>query len=141
MFFMTLYISAMLKYILNNKRNKVIDMTTTDKNRELPPKTCTIERLVTVKRDVENVIKGIKTATRRNGRYADIGEVMDLNGYQFVVHNVYSQSLGEMKDKHAQQEGYESLEKYKENILKLHPGMPWSPKMKVWVHEFSPLQK
>lgn len=111
------------------------------KNTQLPPKTCTIERLVTVPQDVEKVIKGKKTATRRNGRYADIGEIMELNGHEFVVNNVYSQSLGEMTDEHAKQEGYESLEAYKEAILGLHPGMPWSPKMKVWVHEFAPLQK
>ena len=35
---------------------------------ELPAKTCSIERLVTVKADVEKVIAGQKTATRRNGR-------------------------------------------------------------------------
>lgn len=119
----------------------MIHVETSDNNRQLPPKTCTIERLVTVKSDVEKVIKGIKTATRRNGRYADIGEIMDLDGHQFVVHHVYSQTLGEMNDEHAKQEGYENMEKYKERILKLHPGMPWSPKMKVWVHEFAPLQK
>ncbi len=49
-------------------------------NAELPPKSCSIERLVTMKEDVEKVIKGQKTATRRNGRYADVGEVMSATG-------------------------------------------------------------
>lgn len=110
-------------------------------NSNLPPKTCTIERLVTVPADVEKVIKGEKTATRRNGRYADIGEIMELNGVEFVVEQVYSQSLGEMTNEHARQEGYESLEEYKNAILSFHPGMKWLPKMKVWVHEFSSVQK
>ncbi|RST73069.1 ASCH domain-containing protein [Siminovitchia acidinfaciens] len=110
-------------------------------NANLPPKTCTIERLVTVPSDVEKVLKGEKTATRRNGRYADIGEIMELQGAQFIVENVYSQSLGEMTDKHARQEGYTSLEDYKNVILSYHPGMKWVPSMKVWVHEFAPLQK
>ena len=37
-----------------------------DNQEQLPPKTCTIERLVTVPEDVEKVIAGEKTATRRN---------------------------------------------------------------------------
>ncbi|CAM4104461.1 ASCH domain-containing protein [Lederbergia lenta] len=111
-------------------------MTLQNKNDALPPKTCTIERLVTVPADIEKVIKGEKTATRRNGRYADIGEVMILQDREFVVERVYSQALGEMTDEHAQQEGFATLDEYKESILSMHPGMPWVPKMKVWVHEF-----
>lgn len=103
---------------------------------ELPPKTCTIERLVTMKEDVQKVLNGEKTATRRNGRYADIGEVMTLEGRDFVVENVYSQSLGELTDNHAKQEGFATVEDYKNAILSYHPGMPWLPHMRVWVHEF-----
>ena len=116
-------------------------MTNQNENANLPPKTCTIERLVTVPADIEKVLNGQKTATRRNGRYADIGEVMTLQGQDFVVERVYSQSLGELTDEQAKQEGYESLEEYKDSILSMHPGMPWVPSMKVWVHEFSPVQK
>ncbi|GAA3331804.1 hypothetical protein GCM10020331_089820 [Ectobacillus funiculus] len=47
-----------------------------------------------------------KTATRRNGRYADVGEIMTLEGKQFVVERVYAQTLGELTDEHAQQEGF-----------------------------------
>ncbi|MFC5649111.1 ASCH domain-containing protein [Paenibacillus solisilvae] len=107
---------------------------------ELPPKTCTIERLVTVKTDVQKVIDGEKTATRRNGRYADVGEIMTLEGKQFRVDKVYSQSLGELTDEHAKQEGCSTVEEYKQSILSYHPGMPWLPHMRVWVHEFSPVQ-
>lgn len=110
-------------------------------NNELPPKTCTIDRLVTVEEDVEKVLAGKKTATRRNGRYADIGEIMELRGEEFVVEKVYSQSLGELTDEHARQEGYDSVEEYKQSILSFHPGMPWLPQMRVWVHEFAPVKK
>lgn len=110
-------------------------------NHELPPKTCSIEKLVTVPQDVEKVIKGEKTATRRNGRYADIGEIMKLDGHAFEVRNVYVQTLGELTNDDAKQEGFESVEAYKSSILSAHPGMPWSPDMKVWVHEFTPVKK
>ena len=111
-------------------------MTTHHENQALPPKTCTIERLVTLSEDVAKVIAGQKTATRRNGRYADVGEIMTLEGKQFVVERVYAQTLGELTDEHAQQEGFENVEAYKQSILSIHPGMPWLPHMRVWVHEF-----
>ncbi|CAH0346050.1 ASCH domain-containing protein [Bacillus sp. CECT 9360] len=108
-------------------------------NKDLPAKTCTIDRLVTMAEDVNKVIEGKKTATRRNGRYADVGEVMILKDKKYVVDRVYSQSLGELTDEHARQEGYDTVEAYKQSILSYHPGMPWLPHMKVWVHEFSPV--
>jgi N4-acetylcytidine amidohydrolase len=124
---------------LEKKEKEFLHMTNHENN-TLPPKTCSIERLVTMPEDVEKVIAGKKTATRRNGRYADVGEVMELQGHKFIVNNVYSQSLGELTDKHAQDEGFETVEEYKESILSYHPGMPWLPHMKVWVHEFSPVK-
>jgi N4-acetylcytidine amidohydrolase len=109
-------------------------------NTTLPPKTCTIERLITMSSDIELVLAGKKTATRRNGRYADVGEIMTLQGKDFVVEKVYSQALGELTDEHAKQEGFETVEDYKQSILSYHPGMPWLPQMRVWVHEFRPAQ-
>jgi N4-acetylcytidine amidohydrolase len=109
----------------------------TTQNNELPPKTCSIERLVTMPADIQKVLEGQKTATRRNGRYADVGEIMTLEGQQFKVDRVYEQSLGELTDEDAKREGFNTVDEYKESILSYHPGMPWLPHMKVWVHEFS----
>ena len=111
------------------------------KNVELPEKSCSIERLVTVKEDVAKVLNGEKTATRRNGVYAYPGEIMVLEGKEFKVDALYSQTLGELTDEHARQEGYASVEEYKQTILAFHPNMPWLPTMSVWVHEFSRVQK
>ncbi|PEJ56799.1 MULTISPECIES: ASCH domain-containing protein [unclassified Bacillus (in: firmicutes)] len=115
-------------------------MTNQNETNALPPKTCTIERLITLPEDIEKVLNGQKTATRRNGRYADVGEVMNLQDQRYVVENVYSQALGELTDEHAKQEGYTNVEEYKQSILSIHPGMPWLPKMRVWVHEFRLIQ-
>lgn len=103
---------------------------------QLPPKTCSVEKLVTNKRDVEKVLSGTKSATRRNGRYADIGEIMVLDDKKFIVDQVYQQTLGELTDEIIIREGYTSVEDYKQSILSFHPGMPWLPEMTVWVHEF-----
>ncbi|SFM33943.1 hypothetical protein SAMN04487943_11421 [Gracilibacillus orientalis] len=113
---------------------------TNENSMPLPPKTCSVDRLVTLPDDVDKVLEGIKTATRRNGRYADIGEIMELKDKKFRIDNVYKQKLGELTDEDGKREGYESLEAYKESILSIHPGMPWLPEMEVWVHEFSALE-
>ncbi|TQS75757.1 ASCH domain-containing protein [Ornithinibacillus gellani] len=107
-----------------------------DRNVKLPKKTCTIEKLVTIPADVEKVLSGKKTQTRRNGRYADIGETMWLDEQEFVVHSIYKQKLGELSDEDAKQEGYANLEDYKNAILSIHPNMPWVPQMQVCVHEY-----
>ncbi|MDM5329605.1 ASCH domain-containing protein [Neobacillus sp. CF12] len=112
-----------------------------NENTTLPPKTCSIDRLITMESDIKMVLAGEKTATRRNGRYADPGEIMTLEGKQFVIERVYSQSLGELTDEDARREGYPTVEEYKQSILAYHPGMPWLPQMRVWVHEFSPVQE
>ncbi|MER2088748.1 MAG: ASCH domain-containing protein [Sporosarcina sp.] len=112
-----------------------------ESNVVLPEKTCSIERLVTIPKDVKKVLNGEKTATRRNGVYADLGEIMVLEGKEFKVDAIYSQTLGEMTDEHAKQEGYTSMEEYKQSILAMHDKMPWIPSMSVWVHEYSPVEK
>ena len=117
-----------------------IPLTNLNNANTLPPKSCTIDRLITATDDVQKVITGKKTATRRNRRYADIGEIMNLDGHAFIVENLYQQSLGEVTDDDAKREGYQSLDKYKEAILSIHPGMKWVPAMKVWVHEFKPVE-
>ncbi|BAQ11863.1 fructose-1-phosphate kinase [Bacillus sp. OxB-1] len=106
-----------------------------------PEKTCSIERLVTIPEDVEKVINGEKTATRRNGVYAYPGEIMVLNGKEFKIDKLYSQTLGELTDEDAKTEGYSTVEEYKQAMLAIHEKMPWFPTMSVWVHEYSPVQK
>lgn len=111
------------------------------KEEVLPPKTCEIDRMITKPEDIEKVLAGTKTATRRNGRYADPGEIMVLEGKRFRVERVYRQTLGDLTDEIAVQEGYASVEEYKNAILSIHPGMPWKPQMKVWAHEFTAVEE
>lgn len=114
--------------------------------KELPKKTCTIEKLITKPEDIEKALNKEKKVSRRAGRYADIGETMDLDGHTFKVTNVYDQKLGEMTDRHAQDEGYANLEDYKHHLKNIHPFTrmlpftPWMPSKKVWVHEFEEVE-
>lgn len=107
----------------------------------LPEKTCSIERLVTIPEDVQKVLDGKKWATRRNGVYAYPGEIMMLDGKEFSIDKLYVQTLGELTDEDAKSEGHETVEEYKEAMLSIHDKMPWLPQMKVWVHEYSPVEK
>ena len=108
---------------------------------DYPKKTCSIERLVTIPEDVQKVLSGDKWATRRNGVYAYPGETFELEGKEFSVEKLYVQTLGELTEEDAKSEGHKTVEEYKHAMLSIHDNMPWLPKMKVWVHEYSPVQK
>ncbi|RYG73100.1 ASCH domain-containing protein [Lentibacillus lipolyticus] len=99
------------------------------------PEKYDINKLVTIQKDIDRIINGEKTSVRRNDRYADPGDRLGLDGRTVVVEDVYPQSLGEMTDENAQQEGYESLQKYKEGITGIHGEEVWDPEITVWVHE------
>jgi len=66
---------------------------------------------------------------------------MVLEGKEFKVDKLYRMTLGEMTDEHAKDEGFATMEAYRKSIFDIHPDMPWLPTMKVWVHEFSLVQK
>lgn len=103
---------------------------------KLAPKTGTLDKLITKPADIAKVLAGEKVATRRSGRFADVGDTWTLDGQELIMKDVYRQMLGEVSDADAKMEGYENLDGYKESILSLHPGMKWVPEMKVWVHEY-----
>ncbi len=103
----------------------------------LPPKTCSIERLVTHAKLVAATLAGTKTQQRRDGVYGWPGEEFELEGTTFVVTDLSRQRLGDMTDDHARAEGYPNLELYKDIILKMHAGMEWNPDSLVWVHTFA----
>jgi N4-acetylcytidine amidohydrolase len=105
----------------------------------LPPKTCSIDRLITRQEDIQKVLTGKKRATRRNGRYADPGEILLLKGESFRITAVYRQRLGEMTDRDAQSEGFENVHAYVDSIQQIHPRIPLTSDMPMWVHEFEPM--
>ncbi|SFJ86554.1 ASCH domain-containing protein [Thermoflavimicrobium dichotomicum] len=107
----------------------------------LPPKTCSVDRLITRPQDIQRVLEGKKRATRRHGRYADPGEIMVLRGKKFEIHKVYRQQLRDFMDEHAKAEGFADVEEYKQYIISIHSNLTWNPDAWVWVHEFRPLDQ
>jgi|SRR5690625_3667490 len=99
------------------------------------PKKYDINKLVSRQEDIDKIINGEKISERRNDRYADSGNEIELNGSTFVVENVYPQKLKDVTDENAQQEGYADLEEFKEALTSIHHGAVWDPEALVWVHE------
>lgn len=104
---------------------------------DLPPKTCTIERLVTRVDDRARIVAGTKTAVRRNGRYADVGERFAVDGQTFVVTRVYRQRFADMTAADYASEGVPDRATYETYLQGVHPGgLRLHDEMQVWVHEF-----
>ncbi|TMN23369.1 ASCH domain-containing protein [Lentibacillus cibarius] len=99
------------------------------------PEKYDINKLVTIQNDIDKIINETKTSVRRNDRYADPGDSLMLDGHKVVVEHVYPQKLGEITEENAQQEGYKSLEAYKNGITNIHGEDVWDPEQVVWVHE------
>lgn len=94
-----------------------------------------IQDLVTRENDIEKIINGNKTSVRRNDRYADPGDTLELQGHTFEVSHVYPQKLKDVTEENAKQEGYQNLEEYKKTLTSIHHGAVWEPEAIVWVHE------
>jgi len=102
-----------------------------------PEKTCEIDKLVTHSRLVTAALEGRKTQQRRAGVYAYPGERFELRGVTFEVTDLRHETLADMSEEDSLAEGMDSLESYKQMILRMHEGMGWSGEMPVWLHVFA----
>ncbi|GGJ96599.1 hypothetical protein GCM10007063_18820 [Lentibacillus kapialis] len=103
------------------------------------PEKYDINRLVGIQKDIQKIINGDKTSVRRNDRYADPGETLELNGHTILVKDVYPQKLSEVTDADARQEGYGSLDEYISSITTIHGANVWDPDVIVWAHILKPV--
>jgi len=103
---------------------------------DYPGKTCSIDRLVRHKRLVAAALRGDKTEQRRDGVYGYPGETFELEGERFEMVGLSHERLGDMTLEDARAEGYESLDAYKDLIIRMHRGMEWDEEHLVWVHRF-----
>ncbi len=104
-------------------------------NKQDWPEKYDINKLVTRKNSIDKMISGDKTSERRNDRYADIGDEIVLEGNTFIVNDIYPQQLKSITEENAKQEGYASLEEYKEALTSIHQGVVWDPEAVIWTHE------
>lgn len=102
------------------------------------PEKYDIDRLISIQDDIDKIIKGEKTSVRRNDRYADPGDRLELQGHTFIVENVYPQKLGNLTNENAKQEGYSGLDEFKNGLKNIHGQNVWDPDMEIWAHELRP---
>ena len=103
---------------------------------DYPEKTCSIDRLVNHAMLKRAALAGQKTEQRRNGIYAYPGERFDIDGQPFELVTLDRERLGDMTEEHARAEGFDSLDAYRDLIVRMHKGMDWNPDQLVWVHRF-----
>ncbi|HLQ95611.1 MAG TPA: ASCH domain-containing protein [Pseudogracilibacillus sp.] len=108
----------------------------TRENKNDWPEKYDINKLISIQEDIDKVIKGDKVSERRNDRYADAGDEIQLNNQTFIVSDVYPQKLKEVSEKDANDEGYPGLEEYKDAITSIHHEAVWDPEQVVWAHYF-----
>ena len=65
---------------------------------------------------------GAVTQLHRGHAYAEEGDTFEIDGTTFEVTSVDDRTLGDMTDEDAQREGSESLEAYKERMVRVHGG-------------------
>lgn len=104
-------------------------------NKQMETDKFDIQQLVTIPEDIEKIRTGKKRLIRRNDRYADEGEQLKLSGRTFIVNHVYEQKLRDVTEEQAKQEGYRSLNEYKEGITSIHHSVVWDPEQTIWAHE------
>lgn len=95
-----------------------------------------LSNLVTIREDIEKIKRGEKKAVRRSNRFGNIGDTWEIDGEMYMLENVYRQKLGDVTEKNARDEGYDSLQDYIDAIASIHDESVWNPELKVWVHEF-----
>lgn len=108
----------------------------TYENKKNWPEKYDINKLVTIEQDINKIINGEKTSVRRNDRYADQNDEIELKGNTFIIKDVYPQKLKDMNDEMAKEEGYSNLQNYKEALTSIHSEAVWNPDQVVWTHEF-----
>lgn len=98
------------------------------------PKKYDINKLISIQEDIDHIIEGNKISIRRNDRYADAGDEIQLNHQTFIINDIYPQKLKEVSEKDAMDEGYPGLEEYKDAITNIHKEAVWDPEQIVWAH-------
>lgn len=103
---------------------------------QYPEKSKEADQLITNKMLIKAALEGKKTEQRRHGVCGYPGERFNLDGVEFEITALEQKKLGDMTEADAVAEGFDSMEAYKDLIMKMHKGMPWNPEAKLWVHKF-----
>lgn len=103
---------------------------------QYPEKSYELDKLITNKMLKQAVLDGKKTQQRRHGVLGYPGEHFNLDGVEFEITALEEKTLGDMSETDAIAEGFDSIETYRNFIMKMHKGMSLNLEAKLWVHKF-----
>ena len=84
------------------------------------------------------VADGTVTQLHRGNRYADAGDVFEIDGEVFEVVDVETRRFGDLTDEDARAEGSADMESYRERLEMVHENFEWDPNSEVVRHRFEP---
>jgi len=90
---------------------------------------------------LERLKKGNKSATSRNKKYGEIGDVFVVDGVKYELTAVCKVSLASIRDVCWDIEGCKSPDEFVEVWKDIHPRKGWNPDQKVWFHRFKKLEE
>jgi len=84
----------------------------------------------------ERMLTGKKTATTRNKKYGNGGDLFSAFNHTFQLTKVYKVYLQDVCATAYEKEGFNSQPEFIECWKKLHPRKGYVPDQEVWFHEF-----
>ena len=84
----------------------------------------------------DRMLAGEKTATTRNKKYGNGGDLFSAFGHSFRLTKVSKVYLGDVCTTAYEREGFKSQPEFIEVWKKLHPRKGFVPEQEVWFHEF-----
>lgn len=85
---------------------------------------------------LHKMLVGIKTCTTRTKRYGNPGDKFTHFGANFIILSIEKYRLDYVAEFLYRQEGYDSLNEFKNEWLRLHPIKGWVPNQIVFTHFF-----
>ena len=82
------------------------------------------------------MLAGVKTATTRNKKYGNGGDLFSAFGHSFQLTKVNKVYLQDVCSTYYIQEGFKSQPEFIDCWKKLHPRKGYVPEQEVWLHEF-----
>jgi len=80
--------------------------------------------------------EGEVTQVHRGDRYAEEGDIFNIDGETFEIVDVRERKLGDMTDEDARQEGAQDLDHYREILDRAHENFEWDDDSDVVLHRF-----
>jgi len=84
----------------------------------------------------ERSLSGRKTATSRNQKYGDVGDIFRIRDGEFELIKVSRYTLEFVAKSKYRDEGFNSPEEFINIWKEIHYKLGWTPEKLIWFHEY-----